>query len=137
MWGRNLQYYCVKKCIVKVGTLLFVWRKFVRTFAILRPSQEKSHNEVFYILFYLSWISRCRDILYVVEITCFYVYKKGKHTKSSSSERTAMYCTVAIWGLIPNKCVWFYLFQTRPKYPWRLTGFPDWWIPVVYFFVDS
>jgi len=55
--------------------------------------------------------------------------------KITKFKKNASYCTVAIWGLIPNTGVWFCLFQSCPKYPWKPTGFPDWWIPVVYFFV--
>jgi len=44
---------------------------------------------------------------------------------------------VAIWGLIPDKGNWFCLFQACPRYPSNITGFPDWWIAVVYFSVDS
>ena len=47
---------------MKVGNLFICVANILKDMKC-RGDQEKSQNEVFYILFYLSGFSRCRDIL--------------------------------------------------------------------------
>ena len=71
-----------------------------------------------YRVYQVHWYSLCGRIYRALRNSVL-LWTRETYIESFSSKRTAMYCTVAIWGLIPSKCMWVCLFQTRPKYPRR------------------
>jgi hypothetical protein len=141
MWERNLQFSCVRKCNVKLGTLSSCVGKVLKDAKCKAESRKITKWGVlnfisFIMIFKFQGYTLCGRIYRALR-NSLRLWTRNTYIGSFSSKRTAMYCIVAICGLISSKCVWFCLFQTRPKYFWELTGFPDWWILVVYFFVDS